>query len=373
MHSRFLNKLEITTNTGNSDYSQETIYENKIMKLKFLFPYLVVLITYYILPITSFAQDIHFSQFNSSPQNLNPSQTGLFNGDWRFVGNQRSQWAAIPVPYKTYSISADTRLKMKLKNAVPAAGLLINTDKSGDSKFSTTQIALSAAYIKKLNSDSTQFISIGLQPGFTTKSFNVNALTFDNQYDGDNYNAALGSGESFSKTRITYADLGGGATYLWRKNNRTQAGLGVAALHMNRPKQSFFSNSEIRLDMKTTVNGIVQFPVALQLDILPSVMYQRQGKYRETVLGLFGKYYLQPVNGLTTAVSLGGFYRVKDAFIAAASLEYRSFTVGLSYDVNTSKLTEATNNRGGFEVSIIYIFKKEVPFIAKKRVCPIYM
>ncbi|MES2591256.1 MAG: PorP/SprF family type IX secretion system membrane protein [Bacteroidota bacterium] len=343
------------------------------MKLRSIYTYILILTACCLFPTTAVSQDIHFSQFNSSPQNLNPSQTGLFNGDWRFVGNQRNQWAAIPVPYKTYSISADTRLKLKLKNAVPAVGLLIDTDKSGDSKFSTTQIALSAAYIKKLNPDSTQFISIGVQPGFTTKSFNVNALTFDNQYDGDNYNAALGSGESFSKTRITYADLGGGATYLWRKNNRTQAALGIAALHINRPKQSFFTNKEIRLDMKTTINGIVQFPVAPQLDILPSVMYQRQGKYRETLMGLFGKYYLQPVNGLTTAVSLGGFYRMKDAFIAAASLEYRSFTVGLSYDVNTSKLTEATNNRGGFEVSIIYIFKKEVPFVAKKRVCPIYM
>ncbi len=125
--------------------------------------------------------------------------------------------------------------------------------------------------------------------------------------------------------------------------------------------------------MKTTINAIVQFPVAPKLDVLPSIMYQRQGKYQETVVGAFGKYYLQPVNGLTTAVSLGAFYRMKDAFFAVASMEYRSFTVGLSYDVNTSKLTEATNNRGGFELSVIYIFKKEVPFIAKKRVCPIYM
>ena len=41
--------------------------------------------------------------------------------------------------------------------------------------------------------------------------------------------------------------------------------------------------------------------------------------------------------------------------------------------INTSKLIEATNRRGGFEISVIYIFKKVTPFIAKKRVCPIYM
>lgn len=343
------------------------------MNSKRIFLSVIIHITLYLLHFTSFAQDIHFSQFNSSPQNLNPSQTGLFDGDWRFVGNHRSQWSAIPVPYKTYSLSTDTRLKKEIKGGTPGLGLLINTDKAGDSKFTTTQIALSAAYIKKLDNDSTHIISIGIQPGFTTKSFNTNALTFDNQYDGDNYNPALSSGENFIKMRLTYFDIGGGATYLWRKSQRKQAGFGAAILHLNKPKQSFFSDAAIRLDMKTTINGIAQFPVAAQLDIIPSVMHQRQGRYKETIVGLFGKYYLTPVNGAITAISLGAFYRVKDAFIAKANMEYRNFNVGLSYDVNNSKLITATNNRGGFEISIIYIFKKEIRFIAKKRVCPIYM
>lgn len=343
------------------------------MKTKNVIIAILLIINCQLSIINCFAQDIHLSQFNSSPQNLNPAQTGLFDGDWRFVGNHRSQWSAIPVPYKTYSLSTDTRLKKKFLEGIPALGLLINTDKAGDSKFSTTQVSFSGAYIKNIGTDSTHFVSIGVQPGFTTKSFNINALTFDNQYDGDNYNAAMSSGENFSKTRITYLDLGGGLTYLWRKTQRTQANFGLSAFHLNMPKQSFFSDKDIRLDIKTTINGIAEFPVASQLDLVPSVLYQRQGKYKETVIGLFGKYFLQPVNGMTTAFSLGSFYRLKDAFIIAANMEYRSFNVGLSYDVNTSKLTEATNNRGGFEISVIYIFKKEVPFIAKKRVCPIYM
>jgi type IX secretion system PorP/SprF family membrane protein len=320
-----------------------------------------------------FSQDIHYSQYNSSPQNLNPAQTGLFDGDWRFVGNYRSQWSAIPVPYKTFSLASDTRLKTKLKNDVPGVGLIINNDKSGDSRFGTSQIFVSGSYIKKLTTDSANFISVAIQPGITTKSFDVNKLTFDNQYDGDRYNANLTSGESFSKTRITYFDLGAGLAYLWRKNDRMIVNVGLSAFHLNRPKQSFFDNDEIRLDVKTTVSGIAEIPVSAKLDVLPSFMYQRQGKFNETLFGVFGKYYLKPIDGKPTAVSLGGFYRMKDAFIVKANMDYRSFNVGISYDVNISKLTAATNRRGGFEISIIYIFKKAVPFIAKKRVCPIYM
>ena len=320
-----------------------------------------------------YSQDIHLSQFNSSPQNLNPAQTGMFNGDWRFAGNLRSQWAAVPVPYRTYSLSADTRIKKEIGGGTPAAGLIVNTDKSGDSKLSTTNVYTSLSFIKKLNKDSTHFISVGLQPGVTNKSFNTSALTFDSQYDGDAYNPALASGENFTNYRITYFDIGAGLAYLYRKNQRMFANIGVSALHLTKPKQKFFSTSDSRLDIKTSVSGIVEFPVSEKLDVAPTFLYQHQGKYNEMVAGAFAKYFLTPVDGMTTAISLGAFYRFKDAFIMAANVDYRNFNVGISYDVNTSKLIAATNHRGGFEVSVIYIFKKIVPFVAKKRVCPIYM
>jgi type IX secretion system PorP/SprF family membrane protein len=320
-----------------------------------------------------YAQDIHYSQFNASPLNLNPAQTGLFDGDWRLAGNFRSQWSVIPVPYRTFSFSSDNRTKMKLKNAVFAWGVIGNNDKSGDSKLTTNQTALSLSYIRKLNKDSTHFISIGVQPGFTSKSFDINALTFDNQYNGDAYNSALSSGESFSKTKIHYFDMGAGIAYLWKKNQRQQANIGVSALHLNSPKQSFFDNNVLRLDVKTCVSGMVEFPVSAQVDLVPTMQYQKQGKFNETVAGMFGKYYLKPENGQTTAVSLGGFYRVKDAFIVVANMQYLNFNAGISYDVNTSKLIAATNRRGGFEMSLIYIFKLPQRFVAKKRVCPIYM
>lgn len=326
------------------------------------------------------AQDIHLLQYNSSPQNLNPAQTGLFNGDWRFVGNYRNQWSAIPVPYNTYSISADTRLnristpmsQKKLKGT-PGLGLLINTDKAGDSKLKTTQIYLSTSYIKKLNKDSTHFISIAIQPGVTTKSFNTADLTFDEQFNGSSYDASLSNGENFPSTSFTYFDIGGGVTYYWEKSPRKKVNIGISSFHLNQPKQSFFYVKDIKLDVKTNISGIAEFPVSSRIGILPSFLYQRQGKFQETLLGVFGKYYLKSIDGMTTAVSLGAFARAKDAFVVVANMDYRNFNVGVSYDINTSNLKEATNNRGAFELSIIYIFKKLIPFVAKKRVCPIYM
>lgn len=326
------------------------------------------------------AQDIHFLQYNSSPQNLNPAQAGMFNGDWRFVGNYRTQWSAIPVPYNTFSISTDTRLDKLLPNyedkftkSTPGLGLLVNSDKSGDSKLKTTQIFLSLSYIKKIGGDSMQFLSFAIQPGFTNKNYNADALTFDSQYDGTRYNSGLSTGENLTGTSIFYFDIGGGVAYTWQKSERKRLNIGMSTFHLNTPKQSFFENKEINLDMKTNITGIAELPISTKIGILPSFLYQRQGKFAETIMGAFGKYYLQPIDGMTTAVSAGLFYRAKDAFVVAANMDYKNFNVGVSYDINTSKLSEATNNRGAFELSIIYIFKKIVPFVAKKRVCPIYM
>lgn len=320
------------------------------------------------------AQDIHYTQYNASPQNLNPAQTGLFNGDWRFVGNYRTQWGGISVPFVTHSIAADTRLPIQIKNCTPALGLLVNTDKSGDSKLTATQVFASIGIIKKLDTDSMHFISIAIQPGFTTKKFNSDALTYDRQYDGDNYNPTLSNGENYTgNNQISYFDGGGGLAYLWKKSNRKLLTVGASFSHINKPKQSFFNNGSVRLDVKTIISGMVQFPITEKVDLLPTFMYQKQDKFNEALVGMFGKYYLKPIAGKTTAVSLGMFFRSKDAFNLVGTLDYRSFTAGISYDINLSKLKEASNNRGGFELSLIYIFEKMRNFTAKKRVCPIYM
>lgn len=321
-----------------------------------------------------FAQDIHYTQFNATTQNLNPAQAGMFNGDLRFVGNYRTQWAGISTPIITNSIATDARFKKQFMGMTPALGLQVNADKTGDSKLTTTQIYLSAAIIKKLTKDSTHLLNFAIQPGFTKKVYNTDALTYDRQYDGDNFDPTLNTGEQNANgSSISYFDAGAGVTYLWEKSSRKQLNIGVSFFHLNKPQQSFFNNGDIILDIKTVVSGIVEFPVAEKVDLLPTFLYQKQGKFNEAVLGLTGKYYLRPSGGMATAISLGFMFRNKDASNFVATMEVRNLTGGISYDINLSKLMEASNNRGGFELSLIYILEKNRTLIAKKRACPVYM
>src|SRR4051812_48452226 len=60
--------------------------------------------------IPAFAQDPSFSQFFSSPLNIDPALTGNIHADWRLISNIRNQWTGPSGPYMTGTISFDTKL-----------------------------------------------------------------------------------------------------------------------------------------------------------------------------------------------------------------------------------------------------------------------
>jgi hypothetical protein len=57
---------------------------------------------------TSEAQDVHFSQYFTSPMTLNPALTGLTQSDYRMAANYRTQWGSVNnAPYTTATVSYD--------------------------------------------------------------------------------------------------------------------------------------------------------------------------------------------------------------------------------------------------------------------------
>src|SRR5947207_15672588 len=62
------------------------------------------------------AQDPSFSQFFSSPLNINPALTAKINSDWRVIANFRDQWIGPASRYATGTISYDTKV---LQNKIP--------------------------------------------------------------------------------------------------------------------------------------------------------------------------------------------------------------------------------------------------------------
>ncbi|MCH8903351.1 MAG: type IX secretion system membrane protein PorP/SprF, partial [Bacteroidetes bacterium] len=127
--------------------------------------YLVGLSVSVCVSVTSYGQDIHFTQFDLSPATLNPATTGFFDGKYRSAVNFRNQWSSvIDNPYNTFSASFDMNIGQNLptKGAL-GFGLLLFGDKSGAGNLTQQNVMLSLAYHFNVGSERNHKISIGMQ------------------------------------------------------------------------------------------------------------------------------------------------------------------------------------------------------------------
>lgn len=312
---------------------------------------------------TSFAgaQDIHFSQFYASPLNLNPALTGLTENDFRATTSYRNQWRSVSANnFKTATAGYDMPFfKEKWNGSFLGGGLSFFNDKAGDAAFRTTQINLSVSYGKAL-ADGKQYFVSGVQAGLVQRSFNFNALTWDNQYDGEKFDPGRPSGEIFAANTFSYPDISAGIAWKLKASDLFGADLGLAAFHLNRPPQSLIGDASEKLYSKIAAHGSLKIGLKnTNIAFLPSFLYMQQGPLREISAGSWIKYVLQDPSKYTglkkeTAVYFGGWYRLGDALAPAFRFDYREFSVGITYDVNLSGLTPASTGRGGLEFSLAW-------------------
>ena len=123
---------------------------------------------------------------------------------------------------------------------------------------------------------------------------------------------------------------------------------------------------------KITLNANVGFPVNHQWALIPAVYYSVQHKYQEFLAGFTGKYARDSRSKNTPVLAIGIFDRWNDAVVVFGGLEYRKLNMGLSYDVNYSDLNQASAYRGGFELSLTYIFARPGGIVHREVTCPIF-
>lgn len=98
---------------------------------------------------------------------------------------------------------------------------------------------------------------------------------------------------------------------------------------------------------------------------------QRMSKAMSVITGGGVRRILNQERGRNLAIQGTLGLRWGDALIPAVQVEYETWTVGLSYDLNLSPFNEATSGRGGPEIAVIY---KPVPPAPPKtfKSCPIF-
>lgn len=314
------------------------------------------------------AQDIHFTQWMHAPHTFSPSSIGDFDGKYRFHGNYRNQWSSVTVPFVTFASMAEVNSINKLPGVSAKGGLVY--DVTGDSKFSTTHINLGLGY-KLPVQDSLGEIRIGIQPSITQKKIDLTDLNFDNQYNGYFFDPNLGSGETLSRLSRWYVDIAIGLQYKIQFNEKTEARTSFAIFNLLTPQQSFFNNEDILLDRRMSWQIDVEYQMTNKLKLQPGVQVSKQGKFNAINFGALIDYNISRTKYFKQTIFAGAYFRAVDSGDLILGLNYDRVKAAISYDINYSGLTPASNYRGGIELAIIYIipYPKKLP---KFKFCPVH-
>ena len=313
------------------------------------------------------AQDKHFTQFYAMPQALNPALAGSMEGRYRINSIYRDQWRAVlDNPITTFAVGSDLRFDSpfrKVKDDAIGVGLMFFNDKVRVIDFSTTQIALAVTYHKALDTDSRQFLSLGLQGGLTQRNVNYASLEFEDEFDGlTGY--TLGTGEDLPENNFSYGDFNVGLNYTLRYGRYGAIFAGGALHHVFQPQISFYANSGDgdNLYMKASTQVSAQVPLSRDnhVSLLPRILVASQGPHLEINSGANLRFVLGEFGG--NALQVGSWVRTVrndegvglDAVVALVGFELNSFMLGLSYDLNL-KAIQAGQRQTAFELSVTYL------------------
>ncbi len=304
-------------------------------------------------------QDRHYSMFYASPMAINPGATGFFPGDIQMFTGYKNQWKSIsPNSFKTISASVDGRMmEGGFGNGFLGVGANFYNDVTGDSRLTTNLFNLSLDYAIEVAQD--QKLSLGLQPSVHQRYINNSSLTWDEQWNGSTFDNSLNSGESLFMDKTFKFDIAAGMYYYARVSDEVSFNAGVSAFHLLKPSNSLIQGDE-SLYQKYVVHGGGEFSSrGSKLKVAPNLLYFKQGPNQEISVGSDFKYLLKQSSVYTsyyeeTSVSLGAYMRLKDAFYTTLFFNWSGFSLGLSYDLNLSNLSIATNGRGGMEMLLRY-------------------
>lgn len=319
--------------------------------------------TFILLLLHSFllkAQDFSFSQFYEQPMLRNPALAGIFEGDVRVSGIFRNQWQSVTVPYRTGAASVEFKSFIFGKDYI-TAGLQTTYDEAGDIKLKRTAI------LPVINGhipidDQGTYIQLGFMGGPVSNQFDPTKAKYGDQFVNGSYDPSNPTQQQFSRTGINYFDLSTGISLNGNAGESFHYYVGGALYHANRPRVAFYTN-----DTKTVLNTKVAITTGIKMETSDNNSlefyadyYSQSGHHQFITGGLYGiivKQVTDDEENNKIAIYAGGLYRYNDAIIPVIKLDVYQLGIGLSYDVNISRLSTASNFRGGFELSLNYRMK----------------
>ncbi|HLY70445.1 MAG TPA: PorP/SprF family type IX secretion system membrane protein [Puia sp.] len=317
---------------------------------------------------TTFGQDPSFSQFFSSPLNVNPALTANINGDWRMISNLRDEWIQPASPYATGTLCFDKKIfqenipNVPEKNVFGIGGMLMY-DYAMGGIVKGTYASLDFSYNIKIAEDAyghVHRLGIGVGVIYGHRYVDFSRLNFQEQFVGTGFNTNMPTGEAALSNMKSYISSTAGLLYTF-KTEKSNFDFGVAAYHLNKPKQTFLEDPNQFLPMRKVIHSNFETFLNDRLVLNANGIYQEQGGTHYFSIGSALGYYLDDDG--TTLFNVGLWYWSNNAIIPYVGFTYQDLQLGLSYDATVSKLDQSASKPSTFELSLILRGNKKPPGI----------
>jgi type IX secretion system PorP/SprF family membrane protein len=304
----------------------------------------------------AYSQDVHFSQFYENALMRNPGLVGIFSGDYRVTANYRSQWSGLAVPFITYTGSAEFRITTRPEGMdYLSFGLTTVADHAGSINFNSSTTYLGINYSKNLNDDRATYLSAGFAGGFIQRSVDPTKMTFANQYNSG-LSGSIVPDKGIQANTMQHFDVAAGVSLngSFSENGFANYYLGIAGYHLHNPKEAFGTGSDfITLTPRYTASAGLRLGIGPATAITLHSTFQYQLPHKMLLVGGLIGQQLSKTAERPAAFSAGCFLRLGDAIIPSIRIDYRLWSLLLSYDVSLGDRREYLNGAGGTELSFI--------------------
>ena len=298
------------------------------------------------------AQDIHWTQYDKSPIQLNPARAGNFYGTARLSGIARTQSNTIANKgFFTYAFGLDAPVvKGFRKNDWIGFGLSFATDKAGTLEIGIKSQTFAGSYHLAMNKKATTYLTLGVGiESYGRKIGNSEAAIFR---DGTQASiGGMGANMDF-KSATGYV---GGLELKSTLNKRTVFRVGGKYSRIGKVRVGLAPTGRYQVPNRFTLHTDLEMQTGPKTKFIPSLLYENYGSASAFVFQGKGKYLVDKENSVVLTGGLG--YRFGDALQVLVGLGWGDFDVGIGYDLPVSGQSSDAIPLGGLEVGITYMLK----------------
>jgi type IX secretion system PorP/SprF family membrane protein len=311
------------------------------------------------------AQDPVFTQYFLIPETLNPGFSGFMETTYTGVIH-REQWPDLDLKIDTDYAFVNTWSE----SMNSGFGMSVLNQRENVTNYNFTQINANYAYKVRISDD--WDFRPALEVGFGFKSF-----AFQNLLLKDQINIRTGILNTSSidpllgNDKVTFFDVTAGMVF-----NTENIWIGLSMKHLNKPNISFSTDGNVPLDTFFSLSTGYEFLLADYIDVtffpyatkmFVTSNYMQQGRYNRLDIGtsiLFEKMFFG-ATAVTNPSKNGIDSHLLTSVNLFTGLQYDHLRLGLSYDLNTSKIGKTG---GIYELSLTYQFNLDIKCFG----CPNY-